>query len=80
MLVSSPGNATSAGATGGGSSDHTYQSWYGESGPCRADWNHGCCTEVWLGTRSAMTRMPRSWAVRRNSTTSPTVPTRGSTA
>ena len=65
MLVSSPGNATSAGATGGGSSRQTYQSRNGESGPVRADWNHGCSTEVWLGTRSAITRMPRSCAVRR---------------
>ena len=30
----------------------------------RAAWNHGCWSDVWFGTRSAITRMPRSRAVR----------------
>ena len=46
----------------------------------RADRNHGCRSLVWLTTRSTITRMPRSRAVRTNSTKSPAVPSRGSTA
>ena len=44
-----------------------------------AERNHGCLREVLLTTRSAMTRMPRSFAVRMTSTRSPCVPSRGST-
>ena len=32
------------------------------SGRARAAWNHGCWSDVWLITRSMMTRMPRSRA------------------
>ena len=45
----------------------------------RADGTTGAGREVWLTTRSAITRMPRSFAVRTNSTRSPSVPSRGST-
>ena len=48
-------------------------------GCCGRSWNHGCCAEVWLTTRSAITRMPRSRAVRISSTMSPREPSRSST-
>ena len=51
----------------------------GESREERASWNHGWRTDVWLTTRSAMTRMPRSPAVRTMSAKSPSVPSFGST-
>ena len=35
-------------------------------GACRAAWNQGCWSEVWLITSSVTTRMPRSWASRTN--------------
>ena len=60
-------------------SDQTYQSRYGESGEDRADWNHGCSSEVWLTTRSMITRMPRFCAWCSSSAKSPSVPKRGST-
>ena len=41
------------------SSLQTYQSRYGDSGSLRADWNHGCWSDVWLTTRSSRIRMPR---------------------
>ena len=47
-------------------SDHTYQSRFGEAGSDRASWNQGWSDEVWFITRSAMTRMPRSWAASRS--------------
>ena len=40
--------------------DQTYQSRYCDFGSRRAAWNHGCWSDVWLTTRSTMTRMPRS--------------------
>ena len=58
-------------------SDQTYQSRYGESAEERADWNHGCWSEVWLTTRSMMTRIPRFSAACRTSAKSPSVPSRG---
>ena len=45
----------------------------------RASGTTGACREVWLTTRSTITRMPRSRAVRITSTRSPTSPSRGST-
>ena len=51
----------------------------GEPGDEQADWNHGCSSEVWLTTRSMMTRMPRLSAACKNSAKSPSVPSRGCT-
>ena len=65
--------------SGGALSDQTNQSRYGESGDERADWNHGCWSEVWLTTRSMITLMPRLPAACSNSAKSPRLPRRGST-
>jgi hypothetical protein len=40
----------------------------------RDSWNHGWSEDVWFMTRSAMTRMPRSWAASMNARTSSIVP------
>ena len=42
-------------------SDQTYQSRKNDLRSARACWNHGESTDVWLTTRSTMTRMPRPW-------------------
>ena len=47
---------------------------FGEAGSDRASWNHGWSAEVWFITRSAITRMPRSWAASMNARKSSTVP------
>ena len=57
-----------------GSSDHTYQSRFGEFGSERASWNQGWSLEVWFITRSAITRMPRWWASAMNRSNSSSVP------
>ena len=51
----------------------------GSPGSPRADLNQGCWSEVWLTTRSMITRMPavRAWWI--SSTKSPSEPIRGST-
>jgi hypothetical protein len=49
----------------------------GESGDERASWNHGCASEVWFMTRSAMTRIPREWAASTKVRKSSTVPRSG---
>ena len=43
-------------------SRQTYQSRYGLSRLERDSWNQGCWSELWFGTRSRITRMPRAWA------------------
>jgi hypothetical protein len=73
------GKTTSFDVSGGSSSRQMEKSRYGEVRDDRAERNHGCLSEVWLTTRSTMTRMPRSRAVRTSSTKSPSVPRRGST-
>ena len=40
------------------SSPHTYQSAFGLVRSWRLSWNHGCWSEVWFITMSAITRMP----------------------
>ena len=42
--------------------------------------NHGCALEVWLGTRSRMSRIPRSCSASRSRSKSPSVPKSGSTS
>ena len=79
VSVCSPGNTMPCRRSGGSVSLQTYQSRYGESGSLRADWNHGCWSEVWLTTRSSISRMPRERAWAASSTKSPRVPNRGST-
>ena len=54
--------------------DQTYQSRYFDFVRGARLWNHGCWFEVWLTTRSMMTRMPRWLAACVNSTKSPSVP------
>ena len=44
----------------GAPSRHTYQSRFGSSRAERDAWNHGWRSEVWFGTQSSTTRMPRS--------------------
>src|SRR5699024_1300156 len=57
-----------------------YRSRSGEPGAaCRAAWNQRCSSEVWLGTRSTITRRPRSWAAAMSRSASARVPNRGST-
>ena len=63
----------------GSVSDQTYQSRYGESGLDRALWNQGCSSEVWLTTRSIITRRPRLPAWCTSSAKSPRVPICGRT-
>jgi hypothetical protein len=63
----------------GSFADHTYQSRYGESGEEQAARNQGCSSDVWLSTRSIITRMPRFSAWCSSSAKSPMVPRRGST-
>ncbi len=60
--------------------DQRYQSRYGERGSFRADWNQGCLVDVWLTTRSTITRMPICSAWFMNSTNSPSVPCLGCTS
>ena len=60
-------------------SDQTYQSAFGESGPSRDSWNHGCSLEVWFITKSVITRIPRSCADSTNDANSSTVPNSGLT-
>jgi hypothetical protein len=40
----------------------------------RDSWNHAWSLDVWFMTRSAMTRIPRSWAASMNALTSSMVP------
>ena len=61
------------------SSFQTYQSAFGLSRPWRDSTNQGCSSDVWLITRSAMTRMPRAWASVRSIWMSSTVPDSGCT-
>ena len=54
--------------------------YYGVDERLRRAWrNHGWRSEVWFTTRSMITRRPRSLAVRRNATRSPSEPSRSST-
>ncbi len=62
---------------GGRFFDHTYQLRYGDCGSLRACWNHGWRFEVWLTTRSTITRMPIWSAWFMNSVNSPSVPCLG---
>jgi hypothetical protein len=62
----------------GALSAQTNQSRNGESGDERADWNHGCWSEVWFTTRSMITLMPRLFAWCSSSAKSPSEPNRGS--
>ncbi len=50
------------GEPSGGPSRHTYQFRWSLSGPEAASRNHGCRSEVWLGTQSMITFSPRAWA------------------
>ena len=59
------------------SSFQTYQSAFGLSRLWRDSTNHGCWSEVWLMTRSAMTRMPRAWASTSSASMSSTEPDSG---
>ncbi|CAB4946727.1 unannotated protein [freshwater metagenome] len=57
------------------SSFQTYQSRSGEPfGAFLARWNHSWSDEVWFITRSAMIRMPRSWAASMSARMSSIVP------
>ena len=49
----------------------------GWCGPGGTRWNHGCWSEVWFMTRSAMTRRPRLWACSTSSTASARSPYSG---
>ena len=57
-----------------GLSVQTYQSLFGLSWLSRDSWNHGWSDEVWLTTRSTMTRIPRSCAASTKARKSSTVP------
>jgi hypothetical protein len=61
------------------SSPHTYQSARGFVRSRRDSWNQGCWSDVWFITRSAITRMPRSWAPSMNAAQSSRLPDSGST-
>ncbi len=61
------------------SSFQTYQSAFGLVRSWRLSWNHGCWSDVWFITMSAMTRMPRLWASSMSTTASPIVPYSGRT-
>ena len=63
-----------------GRSRQTYQSRFGSSRELREASNHGCRSEVWLGTQSITTRMPRSWHAATRASKSSSVPKIGSTS
>ena len=64
----------------GAGSRHTYQSRWALSRDDAASTNHGCWSEVWLGTQSMTTRMPRSWASATRASKSARSPKSGSTS
>ncbi len=68
------------GAPSGVASRQTYQSRWALSRPDTASTNHGCWSEVWLGTQSMMIRSPRAWASSTRWSNSSRVPNRGSTS
>jgi hypothetical protein len=77
------GNAESqlfGGVSGPPPSRQTYQSRFGFSREDRDSTNHGCWSEVWLGTKSTTTLMPRSCAAATRASKSASVPNCGSTS
>ncbi len=63
-----------------GESRQMYQSRLAQSREDRESTNHGCSAEVWLGTQSTITRMPRRWASASTRSKSSRVPNTGSTS
>ena len=61
-------------------SRHTYQSRFALSRLARESSNHGCWSDVWFGTQSMTTRMPRAWQVSTSASKSASVPKTGSTS
>ena len=57
---------------------HQYQSRFGLSGLERDSANHGCSSDVWLTTRSMISRMPRAWTASSSASKSASVPKTGS--
>ena len=68
------------GEPSGRESAQTYQSRLGLSLEERDSRNQGWRSEVWLGTRSITTRMPRAWASATSRSKSSRVPKIGSTS
>ena len=68
------------GEPSGRESAQTYQSRLGLSLEERDSRNQGWRSEVWLGTRSITTRMPRAWASATSRSKSSRVPKTGSTS
>ncbi|HVL04718.1 MAG TPA: hypothetical protein VM388_01940 [Acidimicrobiales bacterium] len=64
----------------GSPSTQMYQSRLGLSRPDRDSTNHGCWSEVWFGTQSTITWMPRWCASARRRSKSARVPNSGSTS
>ena len=64
----------------GAESRHTYQSRLGSSREEREATNHAWRSEVWLGTQSTITRMPRAWASATRWSKSASVPKTGWTS
>ena len=81
-VQASPPNAAFQllGNVAGSPSTQMYQSRLGLSRDDLASTNHGCWSEVWFGTQSTITRMPRPWASVRRRSKSSRVPNRGSTS
>ena len=69
-----PGNTIPLSWSFGRSSAQTYQSRNGDRESLRADWNQGWASEVWLTTRSTITRSPSAFAWFMSSTKSPGEP------
>ena len=61
-------------------SRQTYQSRFGSSRDERDSTNHGCRSDVWFGTQSTTTLMPRAWPPAISRSKSASVPNTGSTS
>ena len=72
--------AAFGGPPSGFASRQTYQSRFGLSRADRDSTNHGCRSDVWLGTQSSSTRIPRSCAAATRSSKSARSPNTGSTS